>query len=185
MIPYKTLFQPNAEFSFIERTFHREMNGGYERWSFKINNREYYFGGDIRRIDGSEYFASINTQNTPELQEKVLVIDFMENKAIDGLKIWEYQFQPDQDTPKVLGCIIEIADKALQFRKFKYIATLSSKEWRQTSYDFLKSICDPVPEIVASNVLSIITPNLQNSIDTGALSLDIGDLSVNPSYKAP
>lgn len=185
MIPYKTLFQPDAEFTFVERTFHREMNGGYERWTFRINGREYLFNGDIRKIDGSEYFKSINTQYTSELQEKVLVIDFLENKAIDGLKIWEYQFQPDEDTQKVLGCIIEIANKALQFREFKYIATLSSKEWRQTSYNFLKSICGPVPEIVAGNVLSIITPNLQASIDTGAFNLDIGDLSINPSYKTP
>jgi hypothetical protein len=183
MIPYKTLFQPDAEFSFVERTFHREMNGGYERWIFKINGREYYFNGDIRRIDGSEYFATNNTLDTTQLQEKVLVIDFMENKATNDLKIWEYQVQPDQDTSKVLGCIIEIADKALQFRTFKYIATLSSPLWRNTVHDLLQSICSPVTENVASSILSIISPRLQGPIDAGSFNLDIGNLSVNPSYR--
>lgn len=185
MIPYKTLFQPDAEFTFVERTFHREMNGGYERWTFKINGREYLFNGDIRKIDGKEYLFNENTQYVPEAEDKVLVIDFMENRATDNLKVWEYQLKPDSDTQKVLGCIIEIVDKALQFREFKYIATLSSIEWKQTTYNFLKSICNPVSEQIAGSVLSIISPMLQNSIDMGTHNLDIGDLSVNPSYKAP
>jgi hypothetical protein len=171
MVPYKTLFQPEATFSFIERTFHREMNGGYERWEFEINNKRYLFNGDIRYL--------------PETQQNVLVIDFMVDTINDGITLWEYQKSPDAETSKVLGCLIEIADKVLQFREFKYIATLSSPEWRTTSYNFLQNICNPVTEKVASEVLVIIKPNFQTSIDMDFHSLDIGDLSVNPSYKAP
>ena len=50
MVPYNTLFQPNATFSFFERTFHRDGNGGWERWEFEIDGEQFLFDGDVRYL---------------------------------------------------------------------------------------------------------------------------------------
>ena len=96
MVPYNTLFQPNATFSFFERTFHREENGGWERWEFEIDGEQFLFDGDVRYL--------------PEEKESVLIFGFFKkpnNSSFD----WDYIRKTDANSAKLIGCVMEIIDK--------------------------------------------------------------------------
>ena len=168
MVPYNTLFQPEATFSFLERTFHRDGNGGWERWEFEIDGEQFLFDGDVRYL--------------PEEEQSVLVFSFFK-KQNNMSFAWDYIRKTDENSVKNIGCIMEIIDKALLVRNFKYVATLCASEWQDTAYNFLQHLSEPASNQTAKNVLKIIKPEIQIYIDMGQCNLHLGDITVNPSYK--
>lgn len=168
MVPYNTLFQPKATFSFFERTFHREGNGGWERWEFEIDGEQYLFDGDVRYL--------------PEEKQSVLVFGFF-NKENNTSFAWDYIKKTNANSAKIVGCVMEIIDKASLVRDFKYIATLYAPEWQNVANNFLSHLCGPVSNQTVKNVLKIVKPEKQIYIDMGQCNLLLGDLTVNPSYQ--
>lgn len=168
MVPYNTLFQPEAIFSFFERTFHREGIGGWERWEFEIDNEQYLFDGDVRYL--------------PEEKQSVLVFGFFKKENNTSFA-WDYIRKTDANSAKLIGCVMEIIDKASLVRDFKYVATLCAPEWQVTANNFLSHLSGPVSNQTVKNVLKIIKPEIQIYIDMGQCNLHLGDITVNPSYK--
>ena len=169
MVPYKTLFQPNATFSFFERTFHREENGGWERWEFEIDNEQFLFDGDVRYL--------------PEEKESVLIFGFFK-KPNSGSFDWDYIRKTDANSAKLVGCVMEIIDKASLVRDFKYVATLCAPEWQEAANNFLHHLCGTTTDKTIKNVLKMIKPQIQVYIDMNQCNLHLGDITVNPSYKS-
>ena len=118
-------FEHNSvKYTLQERTNHREKGGGFEKWSFEVNNKKYFLYGDIR------YIKSLN--------EYALYADFYSEKSLmsDTKNVWDFTEEVGYDATLVLNSLAELIKKlSLQTtppatdRPYRYVVFTTPAEW--------------------------------------------------------
>lgn len=106
----------NVKYTLKERTYHREKEGGYEKWMFEIGNKKYYFDGDIRYL--------------PETNDMALYVDFYSQASLDTGAPFVPTNEEGYSALLILNSLAELIVKRLpRFRYYDYLVFPCSPEW--------------------------------------------------------
>ncbi len=99
-----------------ERRYHRELEGGYEKWTFETEGKLYYVDGDIRYL--------------PDANDKVLYVDFYSQASLDSGAQYTLTNEEGYSALHIINCIVELVVKRLpKFRYYRYLVFPCPKEW--------------------------------------------------------
>lgn len=167
-------------YTHLYRTFHREENGGYEMWSFEVRGKKYFYFADIR-IPGLKNAAF---QEMPEKREKVIVVDFASEQALNTLDLFTPTGDLGYEARLVLGCVVELTIRIIEpIRKYRYVAMPSSSNMKGIFEKFARRLGTPADPKIVKGVYDILNPDLQLGIDIGTTFLAVGDLISNPDWR--
>lgn len=162
-----------TDFSFVSRSNHRPENGGYEEWSFKINDQKFSLFCDLR-IPGivSPYY-----EDMPSDKSRVCMVDiiFTTSKNIADI------YDPSQSTAEVQEAVIAAAVKILlekikPIRDFKYVNFVFDKRNKTFFEQLFNQICIEGSAELKQSLHRIINPEAQLLIDAGQLEFLAGTL---------
>lgn len=170
MDSFQNFLKKDIQAVLVERTYHREDNGGFDNWEFKIDNgNEYYFLGDIRHLN--------------EINEKVLFVTLYKKVDIGNGK-FEYSARWEtSDTVNFSSLVQVITNLAfrIQFeRRYRYIVITICPGWEKLISFFMKKLCNAAPEEVRETIFKLYKPEVQIEMDTGYTDFYVGDIYTNP-----
>lgn len=153
----------SVTYTLRERTFHREKDGGFEKWIFEIDNKKYYMDGDIRFLSGCN--------------GKVMVVDFYSEESLDN-GIWETTNTEGHQAQHILNCLIELIVKRLPgSRHYRYLAFPCSPKWKTIVPILIERYGTFVNENINKEVEDILNYNLTVLIDSGYYSCYVGEIT--------
>lgn len=170
MDPFQNFIKKDIQAVLVERTYHRENNGGFDNWEFKLDNgKEYYFLGDIQHV------SSIN--------EKVLFVTLYKKVEIEEGR-FEYSARWETTDIVNFGALVEVITNLafrIQFeRHYRYIVITICPGWEKITSFFMKKLCDEAPENVKDIVFKLFNEDVQKEMDSNYTDFYVGDIYTNP-----
>lgn len=168
------IFEDNiAKYTLLERTLHREKNGGFEVWRLEINDDKYIFYSDIRWLE--------------EINERVIIVDFYNESSLDNVAndLFSLTGNSSYNASKVYRCIANLAVNILPpIRKYRYVAMVGKQKLAGIHKKLINRYGDPVSSDVTEAVLKKLFYSLYIEIDAGISHCEVGDLITNPNFIA-
>jgi hypothetical protein len=169
LLPFQQFIPDDKQCTFMRRTYHREDKGGYEAWSFNIDNQNYLIEGDVRRL--------------PVTNERAVFITLYKEIFINNIPVWDATWDPGSQILAVLKKLTEIIFRIQVIREFRYITIHTCPGWDKHLKLFLKKIAQPISDQnIITEVFTTYKPEIQISIDAGFSDFIVGDIYTNPGF---
>lgn len=158
---------------FKERSFHRDEKGGYEIWSFNVDERNFELFCDIR-IPG---IVSSFYEDLPKDTSKVCVVDIIFNTKTNASEVYDPYQSTAEFQQAVSNAVIKILLEEIKpKRNFKYVAFVYSIVNDSFYKNIINSICNDTTDEIKQKVHRIINKDTQLLIDAGQLRYLVGEL---------
>lgn len=169
LLSFQQFIPKDKQCTFLRRTYHREHRGGYEAWSFNIDNQNYLVEGDVRLL--------------PICNERAVFITLYKETIINDVPTWDATWDPGNQLLDILKKLTEIIFRIQVIREFRYITIHTCPGWDKHLKLFLKKIAQPITdESVRAEVFKTFKPEVQISIDAGFSEFMVGDIYTNPGF---
>jgi len=168
LVPFQQFVPKNGQYNLVERTYHRVCGGGYEKWSFEIDDQKYLFWGDVREL--------------PIAKERVIYITLYKEELVNGVSTWSATWSPGSHLIPVMEALTDLAFRIQVLRGFRYITIHTCPDWDKPLKLFLTKMADLAPEEIKKEVYGIFTYDMQVSIDMGYADFMVGDIYTNPGF---
>lgn len=134
----------SVKYTLRNRTFHRENEGGYEKWTFETNGKKYYMDGDIRYL--------------PKTNDKVLYVDFYSQDSLDtGAEFISTNSEGYSATHVITSLVELIVNRLPYYRYYKYLAFQCPPEWETLIVALIKKYGELITD---NNIIQEIEENL-------------------------
>lgn len=162
-----------TDISLFQRTTEKFEKGGFEEWSFFINNNEYTLFCDIR-IPG---LISTFYEDIPTNRNKVCMSDIMFITK-DNIPVIYNPSQSNEEVKKaVQSAVIKILlEKIKPVRNFNYVNFVFSKNNKIFFQEIFNQICTEGDSEFKQKILRLIKPEVQSLIDADQLEFLTGPL---------
>lgn len=160
-------------YTLLQRTLHREKQGGYEVWEFEVDEKKYVLYSDIRYLG--------------EVDERVIIVDFYSTEALETISIDPYILTntSNYSAAKVFGCINELITRIIPpLRKYRYVAFPGGPKWANIHSKVISKYGTPAPKDVTEATIRRLNYDLNIEIDSGYSHCAVGDLITNPDFVA-
>lgn len=158
----ESFIHDSIPYTFIDRTYHREEDGGYERWMFEIDGKKFYVDGDIRFL--------------PKSSSKVMVVDFYSEESLNN-GIWETTNTESYQALRIINCVIElVARKIPKFRYYRYLAFPCSPKWNNIIPELISKHGRLANKEIVEEVNTVLNYNLLVLMDSGYYSCHVAEI---------
>jgi hypothetical protein len=167
-------------YTLVDRTYHREESGGFEKWLIVINGTRIFFMADIR-IPG---LINSALQGMPDSREKVCVIDFFSEKDLGVLEPFEPTGEVGYGVKAVFSALEHLIINIIEpIRHFRYVAMVSKSSWKKIHDYYVNKLGSFAEDSIVKGSYDILNPGSQKEIDMGIFCLTVGDLQTNPDWR--
>lgn len=153
----------SVTYTLIERTYHREHEGGYEKWMFEIEGKKFYIDSDIRFL--------------PKCSSKVMIVDFYSEDSYNS-GIWETTNTMGYQAQHVLSSIVELIVKRLPtFRHYRYLAFPCPPKWNFIITNLINKYGQFANKEVVEEIEEVLNYDLSVLIDAGYYTCYVGKIT--------
>ena len=166
----ETFTKDNVVYSLNERTTHREQEGGFEKWSFVIDNKTYFMSGDVRYL--------------PHAKEKALFMDFYSEESYETGSLYLQTNTEGLKAFKIINALLYLITEYIPKRRYyRYIQFVCPPEWADLA-PLLINKCvnhlggggESTDIIVINDCLEFLNYDLTVLVDSGFYKCYVGDL---------